>query len=192
MGWSEKSGRRERNPMIKPLCFVALCAVAVLAQETGGRLTRGVGDVAVSGGVQWEQHRRVAPEVVNSFGLRYSAGITRHLAGVADYALDWYGNVGAIRVRGHEFAGGARLQVPVGGTVTPYVIGLLGGYRETARLEGGGLDVGASLTRFVYGGGAGIEVRLTKWAGFRTEARAMGSDAPWYGRVMVGLYLRHR
>lgn len=179
--------------MTRSCCLAIFCAAAVLAQDTDGRLTRGVGDVGVSGGVQWVPNRSVVAEAVNSFGLRYQMGITRWLAGVGDYALDWYGHVGPVRSRGHEFTGGARVQVPNSSLVTPYAVGLLGGYRATARVEQGRLDVGASLTRFVYGGGAGVEVRLTRWAGFRAEARIMGDRTPdWYGRAMVGLYLRHR
>ena len=178
------------------LCASLLLVSAALAQ-TESYLTRGVGELSASAGASLAPGHE--PLAAPSFGLTYAVGLSRHFAGTFNYAFDHYGRIsGCDRVCGpghltdHEFTGGVRVSFPLH-VVTPYGVGMLGGLLTWAHKDTAGVESNVSSSRFVGGGGLGMDIRVSRFAGFQVESRVMVDRARfYYVRTMAGIYIRHR
>jgi hypothetical protein len=179
------------------LCASALLVTAALAQ-TESYLTRGVGELSVSGGANLAPGYE--PLAVPSFGLTYAVGLSHHFAATGNYVLDHYGNearcfavCGSRHRTDHEFTGGVRVSFPLR-VITPYGVGMLGALRTSSRAEAVGVELNAARDwRFVGGGGLGMDIPLAPYAGFQLESRVMVDRSRfYYVRTMIGVYFRHR
>ncbi len=148
------------------------------------------------------------PSVGASFevGLAQFLSVTtgydyHHVAGEKDIGYPdsriWVGGTPVeVRARGamHDWVVGPRLQMPLG-RVTPYVQGLAGGTWITRYVRVGSYapDPIVELHR-AFGGGGGLEVRVSRYVSFLVDARALRPrDLPWHGRVGFGFAYRwHR
>jgi hypothetical protein len=160
-------------------------------QQNDSTFRRGLGEASVSGGLNWIYKSR-SSNIHNVYGLGYAVAINRYLAGTVGWNLTYYGNDGVRKERAHEWTGGMRLALPNRTGVVPYLVGAVGGLRETVRIEAGRFgEFGASTSFPVAGGGAGVDIAILRFMGFRMEGRVMaGLNGHNYFRGLMGLYFR--